>query len=109
MGIQRMFQRLSSDACVCVQGGPDVSAGLIEMKFDHIFYTGGPRIGKLVMAAAANNLTPVTLELGGKSPVVVAEGTKIGEACRRIATQKFTNTGQTCIAPDYVLREKRGG
>eukprot|EP00929_Paragymnodinium_shiwhaense_P021284 TRINITY_DN13926_c0_g1_i1.p1 TRINITY_DN13926_c0_g1~~TRINITY_DN13926_c0_g1_i1.p1 ORF type:complete len:499 (-),score=119.74 TRINITY_DN13926_c0_g1_i1:209-1705(-) len=104
--IKKMLDRLDQKGVKCVEGGPDVAAGLIEMKFDHIFYTGGPRIGKLVMAAAAPNLVPVTLELGGKSPVVVAEGTNIKEACRRIATQKFTNTGQTCIAPDYVLVEK---
>lgn len=98
--------RLDQRAVRCVLGGADASAALVAQPFDHIVYTGGMRVAKLVLAAAAPNLTPVTLELGGKSPVIIAKGMNLVEACRRITTHKFTNTGQTCIAPDYVLVER---
>ncbi|MDD2673039.1 MAG: aldehyde dehydrogenase [Syntrophales bacterium] len=85
-----------------VEGGPETSRALLELPFDYIFYTGGTRIGRLVMEAAAKNLAPVTLELGGKSPCIVDRSTDIEKAARRIAWGKFFNAGQTCVAPDYV-------
>lgn len=84
------------------EGGAEVSRALLELPFDHIFFTGSPEIGKLVMAAAAKHLASVTLELGGKSPVIVDESSNIAKAARSIAWAKFTNCGQTCIAPDYA-------
>ncbi len=86
-----------------VAGGVDESSALLAERFDHIFFTGGTRVGKIVMKAAAEHLTPVTLELGGKSPAIVAADADIDVAGRRIAWGKFVNSGQTCIAPDYVL------
>ena len=86
-----------------VEGGVDVSTALLELPFNHIFFTGAPSIGKVVMAAAAKNLTSVTLELGGKSPTIVDETANIGSAAKRIAWGKFVNSGQVCIAPDYVF------
>jgi aldehyde dehydrogenase (NAD+) len=75
----------------------------LELKFDHIFFTGSPWVGKKVMEKAAKHLTPVTLELGGKSPVIVDETANIEKAAERIAWGKFINAGQTCVAPDYLL------
>ncbi|MCH5284420.1 MAG: aldehyde dehydrogenase [Akkermansiaceae bacterium] len=86
-----------------VQGGGDFSDELLEQEFDYIFFTGSPRVGRKVMAAAAKHLTPVTLELGGKSPCIVDETTPLALAARRIAFGKVTNAGQTCVAPDYLL------
>ena len=88
-------------ASVC--GGVDVITKLLSLRFDYIFFTGSVRIGKIVMEAASKNLTPVTLELGGKSPVFVDENFDVRLAAKRIAWGKFLNNGQTCIAPDYVL------
>src|SRR5690606_8952618 len=85
------------------EGGLEVSRQLMTFPFDHIFFTGSPAVGSIVMSEAAKNLTPVTLELGGKSPCVVTSSARIDEAALRIAVSKFTNAGQTCIAPDYVL------
>lgn len=85
------------------EGDATVATALLELPFDHIFYTGNPAIGKVVMAAAAKHLTSVTLELGGKSPVIIDESADIKSAAERIAWGKFTNCGQTCIAPDYVF------
>lgn len=84
------------------EGGAEVSRALLELPFDHIFFTGSPAVGKLVMAAAAKHLASVTLELGGKSPVIIDESADIVKAARSIAWAKFTNCGQTCIAPDYA-------
>ncbi len=86
-----------------LEGGAEVAQALLELPFNHIFYTGSPAIGKIVMAAAAKNLTSVTLELGGKSPTIVDETANVDTAARRIAWAKLTNNGQTCVAPDYVL------
>lgn len=86
-----------------VQGGPEVADALLEQPFDYIFFTGSPRVGKKIMAAAAQHLTPVTLELGGKSPCIVDATANIPIAARRIAFGKITNAGQTCVAPDYLL------
>lgn len=85
------------------EGGSAVSDELLKLKFDHIFFTGSPAVGKTVMTAAARHLTPVTLELGGKSPVIVDETADVQKAAERIMWGKFLNAGQTCVAPDYVL------
>lgn len=86
-----------------VEGGVDVSQQLLDLRFDHIFFTGSVPVGKIVMVAAAKHLTPVTLELGGKSPAIVDASAHIDLAAKRIVWGKFLNAGQTCIAPDYVL------
>jgi aldehyde dehydrogenase (NAD+) len=91
------------DEVTCLLGGPEVAQALIALPFDHIFFTGSTRLGKIVMRAAAENLSSVTLELGGKSPTIVTEDADIEIAAERIAWGKFVNAGQTCIAPDYVL------
>ena len=85
-----------------VTGGADVSQNLLKFKFDHIFFTGSPRVGKIVMQAAAKNMVPVTLELGGKSPCIVDETAPLKLTARRIVWGKLLNAGQTCIAPDYL-------
>ena len=89
-----------------VTGGVTETTELLAERFDHIFYTGNGVVGRVVMAAAAKNLTPVTLELGGKSPAIVLADANIGVAARRIAWGKFINAGQTCVAPDYVLVQR---
>ncbi|GIO66240.1 aldehyde dehydrogenase [Paenibacillus cookii] len=89
-----------------VQGGPDVSQELLAQPVDYIFFTGSVNVGKIVMQAAAEGLIPLTLELGGKSPCIVHEDAELKLAARRIAFGKFTNAGQTCIAPDYVLAHR---
>ena len=86
-----------------VQGNRDVNRLLLEQRYDIIFFTGSPALGRTVMSAAAKNLTPVVLELGGKSPCIVDEGADLKLAARRIAWGKTLNAGQTCIAPDYLL------
>jgi len=91
-----------SEAAV-LEGGPGVAGELLALPFDHIFCTGGPAVGRAVLRAAAEHLGSVTLELGGKSPVLVAEDADPRMAARRIAWGKFLNAGQTCVAPDYVL------
>lgn len=89
-----------------VQGNRDVNTALLEQRYDIIFFTGSPSLGRKVMAAAAKNLTPVVLELGGKSPCIVDKGADLGTIARRIAWGKSLNAGQTCIAPDYLLVHK---
>lgn len=89
-----------------VQGGPEETGHLLELKFDKIFFTGSPAVGKIVYQAAAKNLTPVTLELGGKSPAIVTSNANLNVAAKRIVWGKFLNAGQTCIAPDYILADK---
>ena len=84
------------------QGGVEVAKQLLELPFDHIFFTGSPQVGKIVMAAAAKHLTSITLELGGKSPSIVDETANVNDAARKLAWGKFLNCGQTCIAPDYI-------
>lgn len=90
----------------CFDGGPEVSQALLKEKFDYIFFTGSTNVGKIVMSAAAKNLTPVTLELGGKSPVIICDDADLKVTAKRIAWGKFINAGQTCIAPDYILVQK---
>ena len=89
-----------------VEGGMEVNEPLMQEKFDYIFYTGGTVVGRVVMEAAARHLTPVTLELGGKSPCIVDRGVRMGYTARRIAFGKFLNAGQTCVAPDYLLVQR---
>lgn len=96
---------LDDSAVVVVEGAVPETTALLEQRFDHIFFTGSTNVGKVVMAAAAKHLTPVVLELGGKSPTVVAADADLDVAARRIVWGKFLNAGQTCIAPDYVLAE----
>jgi aldehyde dehydrogenase (NAD+) len=96
-------QFLDPSAVAVVEGGPDVAQAVLDQRFDHIFFTGSARVGRVVMEAAARNLTPVTLELGGKSPAIVHRSANLGVAAKRIAFGRFLNAGQTCIAPDYVL------
>ena len=106
--LQRLVaQYLDTDAVAVVEGGAEVSQQLLDQALDHCFFTGGPDVGKAVMAAAAKHLTPVTLELGGKSPVIVADDARLDVAAKRIAWAKLLNSGQTCVAPDYVLVDRK--
>ncbi len=89
------------------EGDVNISQQLLAEKFDHIFFTGGTAVGRIVMTAAAQHLTPVTLELGGKSPCIVDSNIHLDRAAKRIAWGKFINTGQTCIAPDYLLVQRQ--
>jgi len=86
-----------------IEGDAAVAEALLRKRWDHIFFTGSPAVGRIVMRAAAENLTSVTLELGGKSPVIVDRTANLDEAAKKIAWGKFFNCGQICIAPDYVL------
>lgn len=97
--VERYF---SSDFLRVISGGIPETTALLGLKFDHIFFTGSTPVGKIVMQAAAKNLVPVTLELGGKSPVIVCEDADLDLAARRIVWGKFYNAGQTCVAPDYL-------
>jgi aldehyde dehydrogenase (NAD+) len=97
---------LDADAVRVVEGDGQTTQDLLALGFDHALFTGGTAIGKKIMAAAAPTLTPVTLELGGKSPVIVAADADLDVAARRIAWVKLMNSGQTCIAPDYVLADR---
>ncbi|MEA5006505.1 MAG: aldehyde dehydrogenase [Rikenellaceae bacterium] len=89
-----------------VQGGVEETTELLKFPYDKIFFTGSPKVGRIVYEAAARNLTPVTLELGGKSPVIVTKSADLRIAAKRIVWGKFLNAGQTCIAPDYLLVEE---
>jgi aldehyde dehydrogenase (NAD+) len=97
----------SEEEVAVIEGGIETASHLISLPFDHIFFTGSPAVGKIVMKAAAENLTSVTLELGGKSPTIVDATANLKDAAKRIAFGKFMNNGQTCIAPDYVLVEEK--
>lgn len=99
---------LDPDEVAIVTGGPDVADALTSLPFDHLVFTGSSAVGKLVMANAAQNLVPVTLELGGKSPTVIGLGADLADAAHRIAVGKATNGGQICVSPDtvYVPRER---
>lgn len=102
--ISQMIQDLFGPNEVAVfEGDGSIASYLTEQKFNHIYFTGSPAIGKIVMGAAAKNLTSVTLELGGKSPAIVHSSADIKASANKIAWGKFLNNGQTCIAPDYVL------
>lgn len=97
---------LDPSAISVVQGGPQETTELLKKRFDHIFYTGNGRVGQIVLEAAAKHLTPVTLELGGKSPCIVDDTVDVDVAAKRIVWGKFFNGGQTCVAPDYLLVTK---
>ncbi|MBO7243181.1 MAG: aldehyde dehydrogenase [Alistipes sp.] len=99
-------ESFDSEYIAVVQGNRDVNTALLKERYDIIFFTGSPELGRVVMRAAAENLTPVVLELGGKSPVVVDKSANIEVAAKRIAWGKTLNAGQTCIAPDYLLIHK---
>ena len=99
----RLRQHMDGEVVSVVMGGPETAQALLRQRFDHVFFTGGNRVGRLVMEQAAKTLTPVTLELGGKNPCLVAEDANIALAARRIAWGRFLNGGQTCLAPDHVL------
>ena len=101
-----LLDDLGDPAIASVQGGVAETTELLAQRFDHILYTGNSRVARIVMRAAAEHLTPVTLELGGKSPAIVSRNANIDVAAKRIAWGKFVNAGQTCIAPDYVLVER---
>ena len=98
---------LDSEAVAVVEGGAEASLGLLDQAVDHCFFTGSPAVGKAILAAAAPHLTPVTLELGGKCPVIVTPSANLEVTARRIAFGKLVNSGQTCVAPDYVLVDRR--
>jgi len=102
---QCVHEYLDEGSVRVVEGAVEATTELLEQPFDHILYTGGGNVGRIVMSAAAKNLTPVTLELGGKSPCVVLPDADLEVTARRIAWGKYTNAGQTCIAPDYVLTD----
>lgn len=97
---------LPPELCAVVTGGRAENQSLLEQKFDYIFFTGSQAVGREVLRHAAEHLTPATLELGGKSPVIVDHTAKLPLAARRIVFGKFLNSGQTCVAPDYILCEK---
>ena len=98
---------LDHDGFAIFEGGVETSTALLAEKFDHIFFTGSTNVGRVVMRAAAENLTPVILELGGKSPVIIADDADLDVAANRIAWGKGLNAGQTCIAPDYILATEK--
>ncbi len=94
---------LDGSAVAVIEGGVEETTALLDQRFDKIFYTGGAKVGRIVMAAAAKHLTPVTLELGGKSPAIVEPDADLAVSARRIAWGRFMNAGQICVAPDYAL------
>ena len=105
--IEKMISETFDENYIAVvQGHRDVNAALLEQRWDLIFFTGSPSLAKTVMASAAKNLTPVILELGGKSPCIIDKTADIKTAAKRIAWGKTLNSGQTCIAPDYILIHK---
>ena len=99
-------EHFEEDHVTVITGGPAVGEAFCRQKFDHLFYTGSTQVGRLVAMAAAENLVPVTLELGGKSPAIVTDNYPIDSAAKSIAWGKFFNAGQTCVAPDYVMAPK---
>lgn len=102
--LARLLPEYLDDRAVAVlEGGVEVATALLAERFDHIFYTGGATVGRVVARAAAEHLTPITLELGGKSPVYVDDTVDLADAARRIVWGKLMNAGQTCVAPDYLL------
>lgn len=105
--IEKMIRDTFPEECVAVvQGDRNVNTALLEQRWDMIFFTGSPSFGRAVMAAAAKNLTPVVLELGGKSPCIIDKDADIEVAAKRVAWGKSLNAGQTCIAPDYLMLHK---
>jgi aldehyde dehydrogenase (NAD+) len=106
--IQEMLEKYFDEEYIrVIQGGAKETQELLKEKFDYIFFTGGEYVGKIVMEAASKKLTPVTLELGGKSPCIVDKNCNLEKTASRIVYGKFLNAGQTCVAPDYLLVDKR--
>ena len=105
--IDKILSNFPKELITVIPGDHSVSEYLLDYMFDYIFFTGSPRVGRHVMEKAAVNLTPVSLELGGKNPCVVAADAKLDFAATRIAWGKFINAGQTCVAPDYLLIDSR--
>jgi aldehyde dehydrogenase (NAD+) len=105
--IAKILSHFPEELIVLIRGEHNLSDYLLKYNFDYIFFTGSPEVGKNVMIKAAENLTPVTLELGGKNPCVVAADARLDFAAKRIASGKFINAGQTCIAPDYLLIDEK--
>lgn len=100
-------ENFPSEYLFVTEGGIEETTEILKLKFDKIFFTGSPKVGKIIYEAAAKNLTPVTLELGGKSPAIVTENANFEIAAKRIVWGKFLNAGQTCVAPDYVLVDEK--
>lgn len=100
--------RMSPDEVTVVNGGVQTAADFADLRFDHIFFTGSPKVGRLVGAAAGKNLVPVTLELGGKNPAIVAPDADVAEAAARIAAGRLINNGQVCLCPDYAFVPESG-
>ncbi len=106
--IEKLIEKTFAEKYICcICGGVAVNQELLSQRFDYLFFTGSVRVGRLVMKAAAEKLTPVTLELGGKSPVIVEKSANIKQAAHRIMWGKLLNAGQTCVAPDYVLVDEK--
>ncbi|WP_210128663.1 MULTISPECIES: aldehyde dehydrogenase [unclassified Staphylococcus] len=110
--VSDVIQQIISDAfdpeyINIIQGNADITQSLLHLPFDYIFFTGSEQVGRIVYSAASKNLTPVTLELGGKSPAIIDESANIKVASERICFGKFTNAGQTCVAPDYLLVNRK--
>jgi aldehyde dehydrogenase (NAD+) len=105
--IQKILSQLPVELVALINGDHSVNDYLLDQKFDYIFFTGSPVVGKYVMRKASENLIPVSLELGGKNPCVVAADARLDYAAKRIAWGKFLNCGQTCVCPDYVLVDKK--
>ncbi|MCP3699280.1 MAG: aldehyde dehydrogenase family protein, partial [Aliivibrio sp.] len=103
--LRRLFAEFSQHVCI-IEGEGDVAAEFSQLPFNHLLFTGSTQVGKLVASAAAKNLTPVTLELGGKSPVIIAEDADLTSAVDAIMLGKSMNAGQICVAPDYVFVPK---
>jgi aldehyde dehydrogenase (NAD+) len=105
--MERIVSHLPVEMVALIDGDHSVSDYLLEQKFDYIFFTGSPDVGKHVMRKASENLTPVSLELGGKNPCVIASDARLDFAAKRIAWGKFINCGQTCVSPDYLLIDRK--
>jgi aldehyde dehydrogenase (NAD+) len=105
--MEKILNHFPKELVAMIDGDHSVNDFLLDQKFDYIFFTGSPRVGKYIMQKAAVNLTPVSLELGGKNPCVVAADARLDYAARRIAWGKLINCGQTCVSPDYVLIDKK--
>ena len=101
--LEKIFSNELSEHCIIVQGDSDVASEFTSLPFAHLLFTGSTEVGKLVMAAASKNLTPVTLELGGKSPVIITQQADIKKAASALLFGKMANAGQICVAPDYVF------
>jgi aldehyde dehydrogenase (NAD+) len=105
--MEKILSHFPQELVAMTNGDHSISEYLLEQKFDYIFFTGSCRVGKYVMQKAAENLIPVSLELGGKNPCVIAADARLDFAAKRIAWGKFLNSGQTCVSPDYVLVDKK--